>query len=97
MTDDLVALLWARNRDRVLGHVAELSGGLAALAEGRPADTVALARLAHRLAGSLGTYGRPGSDVARRVERALAGEYEAAAAAGLLADVRSLAADLTNA
>lgn len=49
---------------------------------------------AHELAGALGSYGRPGSDLMKDVERALRGPVTGAGAADLASRVRTLVAEL---
>lgn len=85
----LVEAVWLRQRPRV---EARLHAVVAALRTGA-ADEGA-AHEAHRLAGALGTYGRPGSDLAREAERALtSGQVPPGLAAALLALVEQGALD----
>jgi HPt (histidine-containing phosphotransfer) domain-containing protein len=70
-TRALLASIWAKRRDDVLGRVALIE---AAIATNAPSDAerTEAARQAHMLAGSAGTFGFPaGSELARRVELAL--------------------------
>ncbi len=69
-----MAQLWAANRTKVLARGALVLAALEDAAAGRPFDRVAAAREAHTLAGTLGTYGRPGSALFAEVERALSDE-----------------------
>jgi len=71
-----ITRLWARSRPVVLERIAALQVTAAELAAGRlDSDAVEDARAdAHKLVGSLGTFGIPrGSDLARGVERELEG------------------------
>ncbi|ADB74243.1 Hpt domain-containing protein [Geodermatophilus obscurus] len=85
---DAVARLWERFRPLVDQRV-EL---LRAHAEGDPGVPREEAlRVAHNLAGSLGSYGRPaGSEIARRIEEALQQGVPPAALAPLVADLRTV-------
>lgn len=79
MTDPLaqvVEQVWQRNRERVLARLARTEVALRDLAGGVPADAGA-AQDAHVLAGALGTYGRPGSELLKLAELALSGRGEA--------------------
>ena len=77
MTDDVqatIARLWQRSRPLVLQRVAALQETATALAIGRlDAEEIRTARAeAHKLVGSLGTFGvERGSELARRVEHEL--------------------------
>ena len=79
MSEDVQAAitrLWARSRPVVLERIAALQVTAAQLAAGRlESDQIEDARAdAHKLVGSLGTFGIPqGSDLARGVERELEG------------------------
>ncbi len=68
-----VAALWEQFRPLVDSRVRLIEDHLLG---GGEADLTEVARAAHNLAGALGSYGRPeGSELARRIERALlAGE-----------------------
>lgn len=87
--DPFVEQMWVKHRDRVLARLTALEESLDALARGEQVDRAAAAREAHVLAGGLGTYGRPGSELMSRVELALAvrDEAEWPALAGAVRDV----------
>lgn len=81
----LIAAVWARSHERLLGRVAVIEGAVVALGRGALTDEErALATgEAHKLAGSLGTFGvAEGSVVARRLEDGLAAPGADAAALG---------------
>ena len=91
--NDAVARLW----DRFRPLVDERIGLLQAHVDGDPAVSREEAlRVAHNLAGSLGSYGRPsGSEVARSIEQALsddASPVDPAALRELLARLRAVVA-----
>ena len=95
MSDDVhaaIARLWQRSRPAVLERVAALQETATALAAGPlDAEDVRAARAeAHKLVGSLGTFGvEHGSELARRVELELeAGGHDAARLADLTAQLR---------
>ena len=78
MPDDIhaaIARLWERSRPVVLERVAALQETATALAAGPVAEDVHDARAeAHKLAGSLGTFGvAQGSELARGIEQELEG------------------------
>ena len=79
MSEDVQAAitrLWARSRPVVLERIAALQVTAAELAAGRldPQEVEDARADAHKLVGSLGTFGIPqGSDLARGVERELEG------------------------
>ncbi len=75
---DIIGRLWAANYPVVLGRIASIETGIAAIRTGAlPTDeavTVAY-REAHNLAGALGSYGRPeGSVDARALMELLASD-----------------------
>lgn len=80
MSEDVQAAitrLWARSRPVVLERIAALQATAGELAAGRlaPQELEDARADAHKLVGSLGTFGIPqGSDLARGVERELEGE-----------------------
>lgn len=85
----LVEAMWRTKRDLVVDRLRSV---VAALQQGA-ADPDAAAD-AHRLAGALGTYGRPGSELAQQAERALrSGEVPPGLADALLALVEQGALD----
>ncbi len=94
--DAAIAALWRDAQPRALERVAVLEAAVTALADDALApETAAEARReAHRLAGSLGTFGIPaGTEHARVIERALdagAGPRDAPALAGAVADLRTV-------
>jgi HPt (histidine-containing phosphotransfer) domain-containing protein len=97
VSDDVqaaVARLWQRSRPIVLQRVGALQDTATALAAGRlDAEAVGAARSeAHKLVGSLGTFGVPrGSELARCVEHELeAGGRDAARLADLTAQLRAV-------
>jgi hypothetical protein len=71
----LVARLWERYAGVAADRVTVLERAAEALADGTATDQQRLeARsAAHKLSGALGTYGRPGSEVARQVEELISG------------------------
>lgn len=75
MEDALAAALdrlWQANRATLLARGEVVLAALEAVAADLPADRAAAARDAHVLAGALGTYGRPGSELFAEAERVLA-------------------------
>ncbi len=79
MTEDeedraAIAAIWARSQTRLLGRVGVVEGAVAALAA-RALDDAQRSEAtteAHKLAGSLGTFGLPeGTEIARGIEHAL--------------------------
>ncbi len=64
--------LWSANRATILARGEIVLAALEAGAAAEPPVCQAAAREAHVLAGALGTYGRPGSELFAEVERALA-------------------------
>lgn len=91
MTDPLAAALdrlWQTNGPELRARAERV---LAALT-GEPSDREGAVRDAHVLAGALGTYGRPGSEVFAAAEVALTGGDPAAE---LVDDVRRVLATLT--
>jgi HPt (histidine-containing phosphotransfer) domain-containing protein len=93
--DAAIAALWQDARPRALERVAVLEAAVTALAEGALAPETAdeARREAHKLAGSLGTFGLPaGTEHARAIERAFdagAGPGDAPALAGAVAGMRT--------
>lgn len=90
----LVERLWISNRPRMQRRFLDVLEVLDALACEDEADVQLGARDAHVLAGALGTYGRPGSDLMKYVEQSLAAPVEAAVASELADRVRQLFNDL---
>jgi len=90
VSDDVqaaVVRLWRRSRPVVLERIAALEEAATALAAGRlePHEVEQSRAEAHKLVGSLGTFGVPrGSELARGVEHELAGSGQDA---GLIADL----------
>src|SRR5207302_9536943 len=82
-TQAAVGALWERFRSTTLERVSALEAACHALTAGT-LDALArreAERAAHKLAGALGSFGRPeGSWLARTIEHALAGETELDAA-----------------
>src|ERR1700704_4346325 len=75
----LVARLWAQKKNVTLGRIAVVEQASCALASGSlPAELRAQAAgEAHKLAGSLGTFGFPeGSRLARAMEELLAADTD---------------------
>lgn len=70
----LVDRMWQRYAGVAAQRVALLEDFAAALADGTTSEVQRSEALtaAHKLAGSLGTYGRPGSERARELEQLLA-------------------------
>jgi HPt (histidine-containing phosphotransfer) domain-containing protein len=93
--DAAIAALWRDAQPRALERVALLEAAVTALADGALAPETAdeARREAHKLAGSLGTFGLPaGTEHARAIERALdagAEPGDAPALAGAVADLRT--------
>jgi HPt (histidine-containing phosphotransfer) domain-containing protein len=72
---DLVEV-WERSRPTVEQRVAVIERAVTAISTGAPDEELTAAALAdaHKLAGLLGTFGlQRGTDLARRLERGLAG------------------------
>jgi HPt (histidine-containing phosphotransfer) domain-containing protein len=94
--DAAIAALWRDAQPRALERVAVLEAAVFALADDALAPETAdeARREAHKLAGSLGTFGIPaGTAHARVIERALdagAGPGDAPALAGAVADLRTV-------
>lgn len=87
--EDLVERVWQRQRPQVEERLHRVVSALRAGAVDPQAAVEA-----HKLAGALGTYGRPGSELAGRAERALRGEGSGEGlAAALLALVEQGALD----
>ena len=85
----IVEAMWCAQRDRIVARLLRVVNAL----EAGVADPTS-ASDAHRLAGALGTYGRPGSELSREAERALlSGQVEPGLAAALLALVEQGALD----
>ncbi len=103
MTDPLAAALdrlWQRNGPELRVRAERVLAALAA-PDGSGADRAAAVSDAHVLAGALGTYGRPGSELFATAEALLGGEVggapggaERAARAQLADDVRRLLDEL---
>ena len=97
MSDDaalaaVVAAMWERNADRIRARLAAVLAEVEVLASGGQPDQRGQ-QDAHVLAGVLGTYGRPGSELLRRTEQALA-DGAATEAPALAKDLRALATEL---
>jgi hypothetical protein len=95
VTDPLVDQLWQRFRGTARERVAVLEQRCAALVAGTASveqEQEAVAA-AHKLAGALGTYGRPGSDVARDVELLLTRGGDRSALPGLVEQLRRAVTD----
>jgi Hpt domain len=96
VSDDVhaaIARLWQRSRPAILEKVGALQATAAGLAAGRlDAEDVSAARVeAHKLVGSLGTFGvEGGSELARCVEQELeAGGRDPARLTDLTAQLRA--------
>jgi hypothetical protein len=89
-SDPLVEALWQRWSGVAEQRVALLERFSQALATGTATDVgrAEAATAAHKLAGTLGTYGRPGSDQARALELLLKSTADAAPVPALVADLR---------
>ena len=73
-----IAALWVSAQGRVLDRIATIDTAIAALAAGE-AEAGAGAGEAHKLAGSLGTFGLPeGSRLAKELELLLEGDAPSA-------------------
>jgi diguanylate cyclase (GGDEF)-like protein len=97
---DAVAGVWARYRDTILARVDRLDAAAIALLEGRLDDDARrdAEREAHRLAGSVGTFGfAEGSRLAREAEVLLASPRRAQADALRLAGIAVALRDLLEA
>jgi HPt (histidine-containing phosphotransfer) domain-containing protein len=88
MSGAIVARLWQRFHPLVVQRVALLQAHL----DGDPtASQEEALRVAHDLAGSLGSYGRPeGSELARAIEQALREGAPGAHVAALLGRLREV-------
>ena len=75
--NEAVAAVWERRRDQVMGRVGVLVRAAASLREGAAPEVTAKAKYeAHRLAGSLGSFGfDEGSNIAAEIEELLAQAY----------------------
>lgn len=91
---ELVERLWVTNAHVTFARLDDVARGLDAIAAGEPVDVPHVTGQAHVLAGSLGMYGRPGSDLLKQAEAALLAGVTPATAAALAAEVRALAAGL---
>jgi len=84
-----IAALWVGAQGRVLDRIATIDAAVAALAAGTVQDAgthAAGAGEAHKLAGSLGTFGLPeGSRLAKELELLLEGDAPSADEAARLA------------
>ncbi len=71
--NEAVAAVWGRRRDQVMGRVGVLVRAAASLRESAAPEVTAKAKdEAHRLAGSLGSFGfDEGSDIAAEIEELL--------------------------
>ena len=71
--DEALAEMWRGFADLARGRVADLEEYSAALAAGQDPDDLRAAATssAHKLAGALGSYRRPGSEEAGRLESLL--------------------------
>lgn len=92
--DDFVERLWAANEARSRARLVDVLVVLDAVASGDQADLELGISQAHILAGALGSFGRPGSDLLKEVEQALREPVTAARAADLAARLRQLATEL---
>lgn len=97
MSDDIQAAiirLWKRSRPIVLERIGTLEETTSGLAAGRrePGEIEQARVDAHKLVGSLGTFGLPlGSELAREVEEELqCGGRDPARLAALLAQLRAV-------
>ena len=93
-TQEKLAALWETGRTMSLERVAAVETALVKVLTGQPVDLAEAVSAAHKLAGTLGMFGRPeGSQIAREIEHALEGtevDYEAALGlAELAAKLRS--------
>ena len=93
--DAFVEQMWAKHRTRVLGRLEIVCSALEDLAARRQPDRDPAAHEAHILAGALGMYGRPGSELLREVELALK-EPGDADWSQLASRVRDVAAELAG-
>lgn len=91
---EMVERLWVTNAHVAIARLDSVARGLEALAAGEPADVAGVVEQAHMLAGSLGMYGRPGSDLLKQTEAALHAGVDPATAAALAVEVRALSAGL---
>lgn len=89
-----IARWWRQSRPVVLERIGDLEETAGALAEGRasPARVEQARAEAHKLAGSLGTFGLPrGSEIARELEQELErGGRNPELLADLLAQLRAV-------
>jgi hypothetical protein len=87
--DAVVARIWVRALPKVLARLDVVIGALSAAAAGTAAAAEEV-RDAHVLAGTLGSYGRPGSDLLRDAELLLAGtgDGDAISLAGQIRELR---------
>ena len=90
--EDMVARIRARSLPTVLERLAVVVDALATVALGASVSTEEI-REAHTLAGTLGSYGRPGSELLREVEIVLK-EADAETAMVLVEEVRRLSDQL---
>jgi HPt (histidine-containing phosphotransfer) domain-containing protein len=90
-TADLLAQMWERFRPLAHERLALLDEATAAAEAGTltPELRERGASAAHKLAGSLGSFGREGSDEAKRAELLLAGPADPAALRALVDALRS--------
>jgi hypothetical protein len=87
----LLEATWSRNLVRVLGRLDRVAAALDRLTDDGDVTAEDVAD-AHTLAGALGTYGRPGSDLLRRAELLLSGARDDPA--HVAEQVRALRAEL---
>lgn len=89
--DELIAQLWERARPTVAKRLELLEAAACGAAAGEMDSPVRhdASLAAHKLAGSLGTYGiAEGSELARAIELELAGDCDPARLEALVADLR---------
>lgn len=91
--DQVLAEMWRGFADLARSRVGDLEAYSAALATGRPPDALreAATAAAHKLAGALGSYRRPGSEQAGRLEELLRADAtpDSGEVAGLVASLRA--------
>ncbi len=90
--DELVRQLWERARPTVAKRLELLEAAARAVAAAEMNSQIRHDAIlaAHKLAGSLGTYGMAeGSELARAIELELEGDCDPARLEGLVADLRS--------
>jgi HPt (histidine-containing phosphotransfer) domain-containing protein len=74
--NEAVAALWERRRDQVMGRVVLVRAAASLRESATPEVTAKAKNEAHRLAGSLGSFGfHEGSNIAAEIEELLAQAY----------------------